>query len=61
VDRALTVRGPVEEPAAGPVIVFDGICALCSRWVRFLLRVDTRGRYRFAAMQGGRHYRTRFP
>lgn len=37
---------------AAPVIVFDGVCALCSRWVRFLLRFDRRGRYRFAAMQG---------
>ena len=34
------------------VIVFDGVCALCSRWVRFLLRFDRKGRYRFAAMQG---------
>lgn len=41
------MAGPAE-----PVIVFDGVCALCSRWVRFLLRFDTRGRYRFAAMQG---------
>lgn len=38
--------------AGGPVIVFDGVCALCSRWVRFLLRFDHRSRYRFAAMQG---------
>ncbi|MCF7750925.1 thiol-disulfide oxidoreductase DCC family protein [Bacillus subtilis subsp. subtilis] len=38
--------------AGGPVIVFDGVCALCSRWVGFLLRFDRRGRYRFAAMQG---------
>ncbi|WP_303636548.1 thiol-disulfide oxidoreductase DCC family protein [Stenotrophomonas tuberculopleuritidis] len=38
--------------AAGPVIVFDGACALCSRWVRFLLRFDRQRRYRFAAMQG---------
>ncbi|KRG62326.1 membrane protein [Stenotrophomonas humi] len=36
----------------GAVIVFDGVCALCSRWVRFLLRFDRQGRYRFAAMQG---------
>ena len=35
------------------VIVFDGVCALCSRWVRFLLRFDRSGCYRFAAMQGG--------
>ncbi|WP_411851919.1 thiol-disulfide oxidoreductase DCC family protein [Stenotrophomonas sp. LGBM10] len=34
------------------VIVFDGVCALCSRWVRFLLRFDRQQRYRFAAMQG---------
>ncbi len=38
----------------GAVIVFDGVCALCSRWVRFLLRFDRAGRYRFAAMQGER-------
>jgi predicted DCC family thiol-disulfide oxidoreductase YuxK len=52
VDRALTAGQAVGGPAAEPVIVFDGVCALCSRWVRFLLRFDTRGRYRFAAMQG---------
>ncbi|KAB8315362.1 thiol-disulfide oxidoreductase DCC family protein [Tolypothrix campylonemoides VB511288] len=37
---------------AGAVIVFDGVCVLCNGWVRFLLRHDRRGRYRFAAMQG---------
>lgn len=37
----------------GAVIVFDGVCVLCNGWVRFLLRHDRRGRYRFAAMQGG--------
>lgn len=40
--------------AGSAVIVFDGVCALCNRWVRFLLRFDRRGRYRFAAMQGER-------
>lgn len=35
----------------GAVIVFDGVCVLCNGWVRFLLRHDRRGRYRFAAMQ----------
>ena len=39
-----------------PVIVFDGVCLLCSRWVRFLLKHDRAERYRFASMQsdGGR-------
>lgn len=35
----------------GPIVVFDGVCALCSGWVRFLLRHDRRGVFRFAAMQ----------
>jgi predicted DCC family thiol-disulfide oxidoreductase YuxK len=33
------------------VIVFDGVCVLCSRWVDFVLRRDRDGRYKFAAMQ----------
>lgn len=36
---------------ADSVIVFDGVCVLCSRWVDFVLRRDLRGRYKFAAMQ----------
>ena len=39
-------------PEGGPILVFDGVCVLCNGWVRFLLRHDTRARYRFAAMQG---------
>lgn len=35
-----------------PVIVFDGVCVLCSRWVDFILRHDRAGRFRLAAMQG---------
>jgi len=34
-----------------PVIVFDGVCLLCSRWVRFLLKHDRAARYHFASMQ----------
>jgi len=41
------------EPA---VVVFDGTCVLCSRWVDFLLRHDREERFRLAAMQG-RHGR----
>ena len=43
--------GAGDAPAAGPIIVFDGDCVLCSSWVRFLLRHDRDARYRFAAMQ----------
>lgn len=44
---------PATRAPASPVIVFDGVCVLCSGWVRFLLRHDHRRRYRFAAMQSG--------
>lgn len=43
------------DPAASgdaPIVVFDGVCRLCSRWVAFLLKHDRTGRIRFAAMQG---------
>lgn len=33
------------------ILVFDGVCVLCSHWVRFVLRHDRRGLYQFAAMQ----------
>ncbi len=42
---------PVHSGHAGSIIVFDGVCHLCSGWVRFLLRRDRAARYRFAAMQ----------
>jgi predicted DCC family thiol-disulfide oxidoreductase YuxK len=34
-----------------PVIIYDGVCLLCSRWIRFLLEHDREERYLFAAMQ----------
>lgn len=34
-----------------PVLVFDGVCVLCSRWVRFILAHEREPALRFAAMQ----------
>jgi predicted DCC family thiol-disulfide oxidoreductase YuxK len=34
------------------IVVFDAQCLLCSGWVRFLLRHDRRGTFRFASIQG---------
>ncbi len=39
-------------PGEAPIIVFDGACVLCSRWVDFILRHDIAGRFQLAAMQG---------
>ena len=50
--KAGSNRSEVATETGRAVIVFDGVCALCNQWVRFLLRFDRAGRYRFAAMQG---------
>ncbi|MCS6798587.1 MAG: thiol-disulfide oxidoreductase DCC family protein [Myxococcota bacterium] len=38
-------------PTDGPVILFDGVCALCDGLVRFVVRRDPVGRFRFAPLQ----------
>ena len=36
----------------GPVVLYDGVCGLCNRYVQFVLRRDRRGHFRFAPLQG---------
>ncbi|MBN9553378.1 MAG: DUF393 domain-containing protein [Alphaproteobacteria bacterium] len=38
--------------AAGPIIVFDAECILCSANAQFILRYDRRAYFRLASMQG---------
>jgi predicted DCC family thiol-disulfide oxidoreductase YuxK len=40
------------KPGEHPVIFFDGVCGLCSRWVDFVLRWDKREEFRFSPLQG---------
>lgn len=35
------------------VILFDGVCIFCSRWVRFVAKRDTAKRFRFTPIQSG--------
>ncbi len=43
----------IPSPEAGHLIIFyDGVCGLCNRLNRFVLRRDRAGRFRFAALQG---------
>ena len=37
--------------SAPDTILFDGVCNLCNGFVQFIIRHDTAGRYRFAALQ----------
>ena len=34
------------------LVFYDGVCGLCDRLIRFLIRRDVDGRFRFAALQG---------
>ncbi|MEP0392407.1 MAG: DCC1-like thiol-disulfide oxidoreductase family protein [Erythrobacter sp.] len=38
-------------PRDKPIIVFDGVCVLCTVNARFVLKNDRQGRFRMAAMQ----------
>ena len=35
------------------VILYDGVCVFCSRWVRFVAMRDVAQRFRFTAIQSG--------
>jgi predicted DCC family thiol-disulfide oxidoreductase YuxK len=37
---------------AGPILLYDGRCALSDRWIRLLARADRRGVLRFAPLDG---------
>lgn len=48
-----TADAPDEGPAGGqgPVILFDGVCNLCTASVQFVIARDRRRRFRFASLQ----------
>jgi predicted DCC family thiol-disulfide oxidoreductase YuxK len=35
------------------VILYDGVCIFCSRWIRFVAARDVKGQFRFTAIQSG--------
>jgi len=35
-----------------PILLYDGVCGLCNRLVRFTLRHDRKDTFRFASLQG---------
>jgi predicted DCC family thiol-disulfide oxidoreductase YuxK len=42
---------PPSFDASRPLIVFDGVCVLCSGFARMVVRLDREGRFRFATAQ----------
>jgi len=39
------------EASAHPILLFDGVCNLCSGSVQFIIRRDPEARFRFASLQ----------
>lgn len=39
------------ETLAAPIILYDGVCGLCNALLKFVIRRDTAGKFRFAALQ----------
>ena len=39
------------DTSSNPIILYDGVCGLCNRLVQFVLKHDSRDRFRFAALQ----------
>ena len=55
VDRTVAeaaASGAAEEQLPARLMLYDGVCGLCNRTVRFLLRVDRGERFVFAPLQG---------
>jgi predicted DCC family thiol-disulfide oxidoreductase YuxK len=44
------------------ILLFDGICNLCNRMVRFIIKRDSNGKFKFASLQSevGRQWLMRF-
>jgi predicted DCC family thiol-disulfide oxidoreductase YuxK len=41
-----------DEPIGSGIVFYDGVCALCNGFVRWVARNDRRGIFRFAPLQG---------
>lgn len=37
--------------AANPILLYDGLCGLCNRFVQFILKHDAAAHFRFASLQ----------
>ena len=48
----MDASGPTtDDDGAGPIVVFDALCVLCSANAQFVLKHDRRGHFRLASMQ----------
>ncbi|MCP9468433.1 MAG: DCC1-like thiol-disulfide oxidoreductase family protein [Nitrospira sp.] len=51
--KGQTIRLPSEWAEHERIILFDGVCRWCVKWVGFVIRHDPPGRFKFAPLQSG--------
>jgi len=51
-ERILAMTLHDEKSVTSLLVLFDGVCVLCDRSVRLLLRIDRKELFKFAALQG---------
>jgi len=44
-------QDPLSVARSHPVLLFDGVCNLCNRWVQFVIERDPAAQFRFAPLQ----------
>ncbi len=50
---SISARGTATlDSVAHPIILYDGVCGLCNRFVQFVLKRDHAAQFRFTALQG---------
>jgi predicted DCC family thiol-disulfide oxidoreductase YuxK len=47
----MTGKGVVNQWPDDDIILYDGVCVFCSRWIRFVAARDVKSRFRFTAIQ----------
>jgi predicted DCC family thiol-disulfide oxidoreductase YuxK len=50
-DGEVELQHTTPDPDPHPIVLYDGVCGLCNRFVQFILRRDRRAIFRFAALQ----------
>jgi predicted DCC family thiol-disulfide oxidoreductase YuxK len=48
------MTSPKLQPVGSHLILYDGVCGLCNRFVSFVLKHDTKAQFRFASLQSAR-------
>ena len=49
--ETVETQDPITLAESHPVLLFDGVCNLCNRWIQFVINRDPEATFRFAPLQ----------